>query len=313
MASNLIGGLIRQLYHLKIQIAQERGATLVYVALVLPVLIGLAGLAMDGSNLFVQQRNMQAAADAAAMAGARAVGLGQTGVQVGVEINLIAAANGAGQSAWSALAGGGGVEVQTTRTFSTYFAGALGHSTLTVTATAAASYFVVGAIDNLMPMTIMCDDMSDDSDPGFTYGHIYTFWNNDMTQPGNFGWVDWNGPPVGNGELADNISNTGRSGAWRIGDWMYAGPGVQNSSNVIQALEGWRNRQVTIPLYGAITGTGSGTRYQVCTFAEFILTDFNFSGNDKWVRGTFVRHVERGGSAAGNPPDFGLRSLRLVQ
>lgn len=313
MASNFISGLIRWVDSERLRLSQEEGATLVYVTLVLPVLIGLAGLAMDGSNLFVQQRNMQASADAAAMAGARAVALGQSVAQVGVEINLIAAANDASQSAWSYLGGGGEVTVQTTRTFPTYFAGIMGHSTLTVTAIAAASYFIVGRTDNLMPMTIMCDDMSDDPDPGFTYGVTYTFWNKDMTQPGNFGWVDWNGTPVGNGELVENINNPGRSGVWQIGDWMFAGPGVQNSSNVILALEAWRNKQVTIPLYGAVSNTGSNTRYQICTFAEFILTDFNFQGSDKWIRGTFIRHVERGGSAAGNPPDFGVRSLRLVQ
>lgn len=292
---------------------EQDGATLVYVALVLPALIGLAGLAIDGSNLFVQQRNMQAAADAAVMAGARAVGLGQSTAQVGTEINTIATANGAGQTTWSYLGGGAGVAVQTARTFPTYFAGALGHPTLAVTATAAASYFVIGRTDNLLPLTIMCDDMSDDPDPGFTYGQTYTFWSKDMTQPGNFGWVDWNGTPVGNGELVENILNPGNSGVWQIGDWMFAGPGVQNSSNVEDALRGWRNKQVTIPLYGAVTNTGSNTRYQVCTFAEFILTAFNFQGNDKWIQGTFIRHVERGGSAAGNPPDFGVRSLQLVQ
>ena len=51
----------------------ERGQTLVVVALVFVGLVAAAGLAVDGGNLFVQRRQAQIAADAAALAGTRLI------------------------------------------------------------------------------------------------------------------------------------------------------------------------------------------------------------------------------------------------
>jgi len=51
----------------------ERGQSLVIIALVFVGLVALAGLAVDGGNLFVQRRQAQNAADASALAGTRLV------------------------------------------------------------------------------------------------------------------------------------------------------------------------------------------------------------------------------------------------
>jgi Flp pilus assembly protein TadG len=291
---------------------EEQGFTMVYMALVLPVLIALAGLAIDGSNYFVQQRRMQTAADAAAVGGARILALGGTSTTVNGEVNSLATANGADSVSWTLIENGRGVQVQTTHIFPTYFAGILGYTSLTAHATASAHVFVPGSTDNLLPMATKCDDMSNDEDPAFTFGAVYTLWDNDMNAPGNFGWVDWNGGSVGTAELADNIAHPGNSGVWEVGQWIPAGPGVRNSSSVRTALNGWIGKAVTIPLYDRVTGNGANTRYQICSFAEFILEDYNFSGSNKWVRGTFIRKVIRGGRV-GNPPDFGVRDVRLIQ
>src|SRR5579885_2602093 len=48
----------------------ERGQSLVVWALALVVLIGMAGLTLDGSNTLENRRKLQNAADAAALAGA---------------------------------------------------------------------------------------------------------------------------------------------------------------------------------------------------------------------------------------------------
>lgn len=51
----------------------ERGQSIVIVALVFVGLVALAGLAIDGGNLFVQRRQAQNAADASALAGTRLI------------------------------------------------------------------------------------------------------------------------------------------------------------------------------------------------------------------------------------------------
>src|SRR5438128_7497517 len=61
---------------------RERGQGIVLLALFLVVLVGLVGLGVDGGSLYLHRRGMQNAADAAAFAGARLVGLGQTSTPV---------------------------------------------------------------------------------------------------------------------------------------------------------------------------------------------------------------------------------------
>jgi hypothetical protein len=283
---------------------QERGATLVYVALVLPVLLALAGLAMDGSNLFVQQRNMQAAADAAALAGARAVALGQSNAQVSAEINAVASANGSGQPVWSFLNGNTGVRVETRRTFPTYFAGIMGHETLTVQATAGAGYFALTSSGDLLPMIVRCGD--------FQLDQVYRLWDRDLGISGSYGWLAWSGSGSGS-DLVLDILDPSRSGVREIGEWLTVKTGVNSSSGVGAALNTWKNRPVTIPMFGDRTGTGSNTRYQICTFGQFVLLDYNFSGSNKWIEGRFIRMVKLGGVTNGNAPDFGVRTVRMVE
>ena len=56
------------------QPGQRRGAVTVLVALLMVVLLGCAAMAIDIGHLYVAQAELQRAADAAAMAGAQALG-----------------------------------------------------------------------------------------------------------------------------------------------------------------------------------------------------------------------------------------------
>ncbi len=122
-------------------------------------------------------------------------------------------------------------------------------------------------------------------------GTEYKLWdkNSGSDAPGAFGWLTWNGSPS-NSTLVDNIFHPENSGVWHIGDWVHSGPGVQNSSGVSVALDYWinANKLVTIPLYDQLVGNGSNAVYRICAFAEFKLTEYNFQGSDKWVKGSFV-------------------------
>lgn len=300
-------------HRLRQNLNEEAGATLVYVTLVLPLFIGLAGLAIDGSNLYLQQRRMQSTADATALAATRLLALGQTTAQVNNEVNSLALTNSADTVSWNLRSNNQGIQVQTMHTFPSYFTGFLGHSTFTVQATASANFMAVDGIGNLLPMITKCDDMANDADPAFTYGATYTLWDHEKDAPGNFGWLKWHEHNNGASDLADNIAHPGNSGVWHVGDWVPGLTGTKSSSSVREALDGWIGKAVTIPLYSTVTGNGSNTKYQICAFAQFILTGYNFSGKDKWVQGTFVRSLVYGGESMGNAPDFGLRSIQFVQ
>lgn len=71
----------------------ERGSTLVYGAVILIGVLSVSALAIDGSNAYLQRREMQTAADAAALAGAHVLASGGSDSQVAQEVGEIAALN----------------------------------------------------------------------------------------------------------------------------------------------------------------------------------------------------------------------------
>ena len=259
----------------------QGGATLVWVTLSMVALIAMVALTIDGGYAYAQRRRMQNAADAAAIAGARLRALGGTTVQVGSVVNQYATANGANGVSWT-YPSSQKVQVTASCTFPTFFAGIIGLPQMTASAVAEASIQYLSEAGNLLPMIV--------KDRDFVIWQTYDLWADDPEAPGNFGWVDWNGVPVGNTELANNIANPGTSDSWAIGNWVPSGPGVQPSAGVENALNGWIGKHVTIPFYDVITGTGSNTRYRVAGFGEFVLEGYNF-GNPKRVWGHFIKKV----------------------
>ncbi len=141
--------------HLKKRLADEQGATIVYFALVLMVLFGMAGVAIDTSNAYAQRRIMQTAADAAALAGARALALEQGATQVSLEINELATANGAEGVSWTIGNSDRNVEVVTTEGVETYFAKLFGFDVITVSAVSEAGYLPAEP-PLLWPVTVPC-------------------------------------------------------------------------------------------------------------------------------------------------------------
>lgn len=168
--------------NLKQLLLQEQGVAALYMALVLFVLLGMAGIALDGSNAYAQRRRMQTAADFAALAGARTLALGGDTAAIDAEVEGLALANGVGNVAWALgadgksvevdgagditvdwnyTANGTGIEVVVANNHDTFFAGLLGYDTLTATAISAAGYLPVVGVDNLLPLTVNACDCVD--------------------------------------------------------------------------------------------------------------------------------------------------------
>ena len=85
--------LIRMISQIREGTSSEDGASLVYVAIVMVVLLGMAALALDGSNLYLQRRNMQNAADAIALAGVHSLANGESRAEASSEIQDYAVSN----------------------------------------------------------------------------------------------------------------------------------------------------------------------------------------------------------------------------
>jgi hypothetical protein len=291
---------------------REDGQSLVMITLAMVALLAMTALTIDGAYAYAQRRRMQNAADLAAMAGARALGLGKSAGEIAQEITHYAQANGAETFSYYFIDDNGqptgspgnayGVHVSTQRTFPTFLAAIVGINQMTASAESEASLYGIGGSDNLLPLII--------HDGNFVYGQTYELWDDRHEAPGAFGWVDWDGGGGGANELANNIASPSNSGYWRIGQQVPAETGVKVGSQIRNALNLWKNRNVTVPFYNAISGTGSNTRYTISGFGEFVLVDYNFQGSDKRIWGYFIRRVTTGEPGG---PRFGLQGVRLTR
>jgi Flp pilus assembly protein TadG len=130
----------------------ERGQTIILVALSLPLLLGFVGIATDVGALFKDKRTLQTAADAAAVAGALNLNYGSAAITAAAD--KAAAANGytngsngvtttvpaTPQWQYSNYKGVAGyVEVTITKPESTIFLSIFGHPSVPVTARAVAT------------------------------------------------------------------------------------------------------------------------------------------------------------------------------
>lgn len=136
---------------------RQRGQSLVLAAILITVLIGFTGLVVDGGEASAEQEAVRGAADAAALAGVYSLARGSTTVAATTYAGqvLTAATLPAGDLAMTYLDAGNAptsvaatvhtVRAVVTDDHSTFFLGALGISTIRVTATAEAVTSVGGA------------------------------------------------------------------------------------------------------------------------------------------------------------------------
>lgn len=133
-----------------------------------------------------------------------------------------------------------------------------------------------------------------------------------------FTWIDWDGTPTTDDELFQNFSDQTRSGPWQIGDWMPSGPPRVTNLQCVDNLDQYFDRPVTIPLFDEITQDGSHSSsttypsYRICGFAEFTLKAYDFDSTPKWLSGEFTPAVVKSIASDPDAPDYGLRSIHLL-
>lgn len=244
---------------------QQRGQTLVIVAIMLVVLVGFLGLVVDGGNVYAQRRQMQNAADAAALAGARAMAVDGHSAVEGAAAEY-AQMNGA--TACTVITTSTTVRAVVSKTVSTYFVRVLGITGIPVGAHAKATISppdTVGCL--LLPITVDADSLS----PDLKTGDVFTIWEvdpsdcktqqegpNDVSSEMH-GWL--------NLDMSQdcNASGADASKCWvcpweskkdcplypiSTGDWVLGEPGVKASVlNKMNSETCALNKPALIPLY----------------------------------------------------------------
>ncbi len=209
---------------------EQRGQSIVLIALLLVALIGLLGLVLDGGRVFGARRSSQNAADAAALAGVRIFAsrlVTATESSVWDAIEFYAAENGVTNTTnvkasfinasgsniclitqncgGSIPSDATGVRVTTTVPVEPFFIDILiGDTPIPVPAVAAAQSGNPAVATKLAPMTLPfpCTYNPDDPDAcSLQYGVSYALQGSSQL-PGGFQWVDWTG-----GASANDIVN----------------------------------------------------------------------------------------------------------
>ncbi len=203
----------------------ERGVATVMFALTLPLIIGIQMLTVDASRVFVERRELQNAADAAALAAAQYLPTTDPAVlQLAIDAAITyAAANGVTISAADVefstdTTPFDRVTVRTHGNAPFFFASSIGMDMGAVSSLGTAQLGVVGGLIGVMPWG------AEEPPGGFVFGETYCL---KMGSTGNGGLCDQHGQ--GNFHALD-IDDTGTSSASEYRDRIVTG-----SSTVVRA------------------------------------------------------------------------------
>jgi Flp pilus assembly protein TadG len=307
------------LKHLK---RDQRGQAFVVTTLMIASLLGLTALVLDVGSWFRAHRQLQATADAAALAGAQELPDNPG--------NASSLANDYATKNTSALQGvtvtlsqtyvpNDTIKVHVAKPAEGFFSKVFGIDSVNEGAAATARtagmksalYVAPIVVNQQHPMLNNCGG------PCFGPNYQTTIPVGQTGAPGAFGLVNLD-PQSG-----------GTSGASTLAGWIEHGfdkyldigsyasdPGVKFNSNGIQdAMTSRIGTEMLFPVYDTLTGQGSNAQYHIIGWVGFFVTGVDKQGNNGNVSGYFTRVIWTGiqaSSAGGGGPNLGARAVQLV-
>jgi hypothetical protein len=155
----------------------QKGQTLVIVALLLIGLLATLGLVLDGGNMYFQRRQAQLAADAGALAGARAYCLTESvDAAVNSAWDYAVNRNSVDNANISVAADTGYVTVDTDLTFDAFFMGMFGNPQLSVSATATAVCSPPTSARDVLPVAWSCRPPAGEGEPSSDSEDCVMYW-----------------------------------------------------------------------------------------------------------------------------------------
>ena len=304
----------------------ESGQAILVTVLFLVVLMGCAALTLDVGMWYREQRQAQATADAAVLAGAQ--DLPESPSLAVDSAQYYANQNGGGVDAAditlrSDFQTDDTISVSVARPSPSIFAHVLSVANVTVHAKASARVGVPEQVSGVAPIVVnKLHPML--SGPGCPCFHTETTipLGKDGA-PGAFGLVDLNGGSNPATELAGWISD-GYNGFLPLGQYE-SDPGAKFNSNGIQeSLESRLGTELLFPVYDTLDGNGANAEYNVIGWVAFHLDCVglatstadcvNHHGNNETLTGYFTRVIWKGleSKTDNHLPDFGVYSVSLV-
>ena len=285
-------------------------------------LLGLAVLVLDLGSWFRAHRNLQATADAAALAGAQALPT-DTG-QANALATQYASKNqpdlaGMTVDFSSQISSNDTIKVHVQKPAEGLFSKLFGidsvdegaSATARVAGMKSALYVAPIVVNKLHPM------LAGPGCPCFGPTNETTIPVGSTGAPGAFGLVNLAG------------GSNGTSGASVLADWIehgfdkyldigsyFSDPGVKFNSNQIQdAMQERLGTEMLFPVYDTLTGQGSNASYHVIGWVGFHVESVDAHGNNGSISGYFTSVIWTGiqaSTASGGGPNFGARSVQLI-
>lgn len=294
---------------------EEKGATIVVVALCITVMIGFAALVIDVSNLYLNKTRLVNLADAAALAGAQ---------------DLPGDPQAAADSAYSYAARNGmasdvvRVSIDSSNTVLTvnasrivpfFFAAIFDMTSGNVSARAVAAIRPIGGVSGVVPFGVVRQN--------FIYGTPYILKEGGGSgYNGNFAALalGGNGSPI----YQTNIKQ-GYQRQLKIGDWVstetgnMSGPtseGVEyrmalDPNAAFETVEESSGRILIIPIIDSLEVNGRSD-VLIVGFAAFFLQGVGGRGSDNYVTGQFMQMVVPGDISTG-VANYGLYTSTLIE
>ena len=295
---------------------EERGQALVLTTIFCAALLGMAALVLDVGHWYRSKRDLQAVADAAALAGAQA--LPENPGQANAIAIQYAHDNGGPTPTvtfTSKYMPNDTIHVELSRKEPGFFSKVFAIDSVDIGSRAtartgglgAAQYAAPFGIDERHPM-LQCkpDPCSDD-----------TTLDLEKVGPGAFRILNLDHSKGGTGQqiLADWIYH-GYGGFMDVNSEYNSDSGAKfNASEVKDAMEDavQTGRELLFPVYRAIDGQGAGLTYTVIGWAGFVVTDFDGNGNSGQISGHFTRFIAQGIQGSGGTPLYGAYTIQLIE
>ena len=290
----------------------ERGQAMVLSVLFSVGLLGMAALVLDLGSWMRAQRDLQSVADAAALAGAQALPEDHNGARA-LAFEYTAKNTDLGLSPQVSFPEGNTIRVRVQRDAPGFFARLFSIDAVNVSAAAQARsanpsearWAAPIGVDLAHPMLSGCTPPPC-GDP--------TELDMEKVGPGAFSRLNLDGSRGGTGpQTLAQWMREGYEGSMPLGQY-FSDPGAKfNPAEIQKALEERFGTEMLFPVYRTIREQGANLEYEVIGWVGFIPTGVKLKGNKGTVYGYFTRVVWEGLQGSSGNPDYGVRSIELVE
>lgn len=304
------------------RLRSERGQTMVLTTLFVAALLGIAALVLDLGTWFRDQRDLQAVADAAALAGAQELPE-DTGLASARASDYTAKNGGPSPSITfsSTISGFGAntIRVELERPAPGFFAKVFGVDSVDIRAHAVARASYPSAARWVAPITVNEKHPMLNCNPRPCWGDMTEIELEHLHRPGlgtaagSFALISLNDADVDADTLAEWLLK-GYDGMMGLGDYRSAPSANFNNGQFQSALEKRKGTEMLFPIYRKIIGSGSTAQYEIIGWVGFYLTGMNLQGSTEKLYGHFTQVIWEGiQSETNSQPDFGARAIALVE